>query len=374
MLDNNNSEEQFIELGRQSEALAAQGEIKRALFKNWYNFMDSFALNRDIVADELDPETGEPRVVVVKTLDYGYAHTIHKSQGSTYTNIFVDLDTVDISTDAEERNQMKYVALSRATNIAYAFTNKAEGVTPSIDFNNDFDSKTLVPSETNRLYKTEEDIASSKLLSILEDNVTGIRTFRYALDKTSGTPGKGVLTEETARIIRQDYPNALMIFNDFLNLKGNTAGTNSVWRALGDNGFGLSTKVGPSPTKVGSDKINMSDALTDETLDDNKEMIDEAIKDIKEYLAEPGPQKYLVFDDFGYGQYMIGYVENAPTISRPTLKGPAPQTFLHLSEQLYRNFGYINPHYLLLPQGRAVVQEGQPITDDEIIEQNNKKC
>lgn len=374
ILDNNNSEEQFKELGRQSEALAALGNKNRSLFKHWYDFMNSFALNRKVQGDKVDPKTGKLRTVLKKTLDYGYAHTIHKSQGSTYTNIFVDLDTVDISTDAEERNQMKYVALSRATNIAYAFTNKAEGVTPSIDFNNDFDSKTLVPSETNRLYKTEEDIASSKLLSILEDNVTGLRTFRYALDKVSGTAGKGVLTEETARIIRQDYPNALMIFNDFLNLKGNTAGTNSVWRALGDNGFGLSTKVGPSPTKVGSDKINMSDALTDETLDNNKEMIDEAIKDIKEYLAEPGPQKYLVFDDFGYGQYMIGYVENAPTISRPTLKGTAPQTFLHLSEQLYRNFGYINPHYLLLPQGRAVVQEGQPITDDEIIEQNNKKC
>ena len=373
ILDNSNSEEQFKELGRQSEALAALGNKNRSLFKHWYDFMNSFALNRKVQGDKVDPKTGKLRTVLKKTLDYGYAHTIHKSQGSTYTNIFVDLDTVDISTDAEERNQMKYVALSRATNIAYAFTNKAEGVTPSIDFNNDFDSKTLVPSETNRLYKTEEDIASSKLLSILEDNVTGLRTFRYALDKTSGTAGKGVLTEETARIIRQDYPNALMIFNDFLNLKGNTAGTNSVWRALGDNGFGLSTKVGPSPTKVGSDKINMSDALTDETLDNNKEMIDEAIKDIKEYLAEPGPQKYLVFDDFGYGQYMIGYVENAPTISRPTLKGPAPQTFLYLSEQLYRNFGYINPHYLLLPQGRAVVQEGQPITDDEIIEQN-KKC
>ena len=373
ILDNSNSEEQFKELGRQSEALAALGNKNRSLFKHWYDFMNSFALNRKVQGDKVDPKTGKLRTVLKKTLDYGYAHTIHKSQGSTYTNIFVDLDTIDISKDAEERNQMKYVALSRATNIAYAFTNKAEGVTPSIDFNNDFDNKTLVPSETGKLYKTEEDIASSKLLSILEDNVTGLRTFRYALDKVSGTAGKGVLTEETARIIRQDYPNALMIFNDFLNLKGNTAGTNSVWRALGDNGFGLSTKVGPSPTKVGSDKINMSDALTDETLDNNKEMIDEAIKDIKEYLAEPGPQKYLVFDDFGYGQYMIGYVENAPTISRPTLKGTAPQTFLYLSEQLYRNFGYINPHYLLLPQGRAVVQEGQPITDDEIIEQN-KKC
>ena len=366
ILDKNNSVEQYEELARQSEALAALARNDKSLFAYYYAFKDSFASDRDI-------KSLDGRVILKKTLDYGYAHTIHKSQGSTYTNIFVDLDTVDISTDAEERNQMKYVALSRATNVAYVFTGKAQGVTPSIDFNSDFGNKMVVPSETGRIYKTEEDIASSKLMAILQDNVTGLRTFRYTLDKTSGTAGKGVLTEETARFVRQDYPNALMVFNDFTDLKGNTAGTNSVWRALGENGIGLNTKIGPSPTKVGSDKVNMSDALTDETLKDNKEMIDEAIRDIKEKLNEPGPQKYLVFDDFGYGQYMIGYVENAPTISRPTLKGPAPQTFLYLSEQLYRNFGYINPHYLLLPQGRAVVQEGQPITDDEIIEQN-KKC
>jgi exodeoxyribonuclease-5 len=373
MLDNNNSEEQFRELGRQSEALAALGEKSTKLFKHWYRFMESFALNKNIVADEIDPETGEPRVVVLKTLDYGYAHTIHKSQGSTYTNIFVDLDNINVSQDIEERNQMKYVALSRATNIAYALTENAEGDAPQIDFNGDFVNKTIVPSETDKLYKTEADIQTSKLMTILQDNSTGVRTFKYTLDAKSGTAGKGVLTEETARMLRQDYPNALMVFNNFTDLKGNTAGTNSVWRALGSNGIGISTKVGPSPTKVGSDKVNMSEALTDETLDDNKKLIDKEIKAIKEKLAEPGPQKYLVFDDFGYGQYMIGYVENAPTISRPTLKPVAPQTFLYLSEQLYRNFGYINPHYLLLPQGRAVVQEGQPITDDEIIEQN-KKC
>jgi exodeoxyribonuclease-5 len=373
MLDNNNSEEQFRELGRQSEALAALGAKSTKLFKHWYRFMESFALNKNIVADEIDPQTGEPRVVVLKTLDYGYAHTIHKSQGSTYTNIFVDLDNINVSQDIEERNQMKYVALSRATNIAYALTENAEGDAPQIDFNGDFVNKTIVPSETNKIYKTEADIQTSKLMTILEDRTSGVRTFRYTLDDKSGTAGKGVLTEETARMLREDYPNALMVFNNFTDLKGNTAGTNSVWRALGSNGIGISTKVGPSPTKLNSDKVNMSEALTDETLDDNKKLIDEAIKAIKEKLAEPGPEKYLVFDDFGYGQYMIGYVENAPTISRPTLKAVAPQTFLHLSEQLYRNFGYINPHYLLLPQGRAVVQEGQPITDDEIIEQN-KKC
>ena len=371
VLDNNNSQEQFKELGRQSEALAALGKTSTSLFQYWYKFLESFAVNQNIVADEIDPITKEPRVVINKTLDYGYAHTVHKSQGSTYTNIIVDMDNIDTNRDDEERNQLKYVALSRATNVAYVFTNKTEGATPEIDFNGDFGNKMAMPS--TKVYKTEQDIQSSKRVSISEDPATGIKTFKYNLDEKSGTAAKGVLTEDTAMLLRGDYPNALMLFNDFKDARGNTAGTNSVWRALGDNGIGIFTKVGPSPTKVGSDSVKMAEAMTDENLDANKRSIDEDIKRIKEKLGEPGPQKFLVFDEFGYGQYMIGYVENAPTISKPTLKGPAPQTFLYLSEQLYRNFGYINPHYLLLPQGRAAVQKGQPITDDEIIEQN-KKC
>lgn len=364
LVDKNNDIEQFEELARQGEALAAKAKNKESSFKYYYEFKESFASSVDI-------KSPDGRVILKKTLDYGYAHTIHKSQGSTYTNIFVDLDTIDISRDAEERNQMKYVALSRATNVAYVFTNKTQGVTPGIDWSSDFNMKTMLTPTS--AYKTKEDIVTADKVSIFEDARTGVKTFRYNLDKDSGLPGSGILSEETATQLRQDYPNALFIFNNFTDLKGNIAGTNSVWRALGQNGMGIFTKVGPSPTKVNSDKMNMLEAMTDETLEDNKIIIDNAIKAIKEKLNEPGPKKYLVFDEFGFGQYMIGYVENAPLISRPTLKPVAKETFLHLSEQLYRNFGYINPHYLLSQQGRAVVQEGQPITDDEIIEKN-KEC
>lgn len=367
ILDKNNNIEQYQELADQAEALASLAKTDGSLFRYYYAFKDSFASDRDI-------KSADGRIILKKTLDYGYAHTIHKSQGSTYTNIFVDLDTINKSPDAEERNQMKYVALSRATNVAYVFTDKAEGVTPPIDWNNDFENKTIISGNGGKIFKTRDDIESGNKISILENNKTGIRTFKYTLGGdgvASALPG--ILTDETARIVKQDYPDALMVFNNFSAERGNTAGTNSVWRALGENGAGIFTKNGPSPTKVGSDKMNMLDAMTDETLKENKVAIDESIKFIKNKLNEPGPKKYLVFDEFGFGQYMIGFVENAPLIERPTLKPVAKETFLYLSEQLYRNFGYINPHYLLFPQGRSVIQEGQPITDDEIIEQN-KQC
>lgn len=62
--------------------------------------------------------------VLEKNIDYGYAVTCHKVQGSTYTNVLVDLKDINnpitnktINKDGEpfckERNTLKYVALSR---------------------------------------------------------------------------------------------------------------------------------------------------------------------------------------------------------------------------------------------------------------------
>ena len=49
-----------------------------------------------------------------KSIDYGYAHTIHKSQGGTYNNVLIYADTIDRFQDQQVRQQLKYVAMSRA--------------------------------------------------------------------------------------------------------------------------------------------------------------------------------------------------------------------------------------------------------------------
>ena len=65
---------------------------------------------------------------LTRELDYGYALTVHKLQGSTFTNIFVDGNDIcnpinkwgrPYANDINLRNRLLYVALSRATNIAY---------------------------------------------------------------------------------------------------------------------------------------------------------------------------------------------------------------------------------------------------------------
>jgi len=90
-------------------------------FKNMYLTMVAIPLK--------DKGIEKPRGTVPKDIDYGYGLTIHKSQGSTYENVFIDM--VDVThyqdrksmmynTDKnpyaiEFRNKLLYVALSRAS-------------------------------------------------------------------------------------------------------------------------------------------------------------------------------------------------------------------------------------------------------------------
>ena len=84
---------------------------KNYLWKNFFAINQSFVTMRELVY--------EKRVIKKKTFDYGYACTVHKSQGSSYTNVFVDMDNIHLCKDLEERRQLEYVALSRPTHFAH---------------------------------------------------------------------------------------------------------------------------------------------------------------------------------------------------------------------------------------------------------------
>ena len=71
---------------------------------------------------------------ITKTLDYGYAHTIHKSQGGTYSNIFILDDTINKARDTQLRSQLRYVAVTRAESKA---TVLHTGSDSSGEFNNE---------------------------------------------------------------------------------------------------------------------------------------------------------------------------------------------------------------------------------------------
>ena len=56
---------------------------------------------------------------VKRDIDFGYALTVHRSQGSTYNEVYVVEPDINKNRKNTERNQLKYVALSRPRQRAY---------------------------------------------------------------------------------------------------------------------------------------------------------------------------------------------------------------------------------------------------------------
>lgn len=87
-------------------AKKAMGTERAALWARYYGAKSEYILMQQVKD-------------IPKDMDYGYACTVHKSQGSTYNTVFIDEDDIDRNRNNTERNKLKYVALSRPTNIAY---------------------------------------------------------------------------------------------------------------------------------------------------------------------------------------------------------------------------------------------------------------
>lgn len=79
----------------------------RALFRDKAVFESQTITMKDFYGDG-------NKLLLRKSLDYGHAHTIHKSQGGTYNNVLIYADTIDRFSDPLVRQQLKYVAVSRA--------------------------------------------------------------------------------------------------------------------------------------------------------------------------------------------------------------------------------------------------------------------
>ena len=213
---------------------------------------------------------------------------------------------------------------------------------------------------------TTTPTSSSGTRSIEVDKV------RLAKDKLTNTvhftATNNDLTENVMRaftsVLAQSRDKQLVVFNEIDGRTKNVQGTNSVYRVMGEYAYGIITKKGAMPTTPAG-KQNKTLMFTDETLEQNKEMIDGMINELSAKKAE-GYE--LLFDGKGYGQYMAGYNEYSPLKGKPDFEPSAPETFNYLSQQLFEKFGYINPNYLKTLEGRRIVQSRQPVTDDEIFD------
>jgi hypothetical protein len=86
-----------------------------------------------------------------------------------------------------------------------------------------------------------------------------------------------------------------------------------------------------------------------------------------------------IFNQAGYGQYMIGADDSTgkmikdadgKVIGQPI----ARETFLYLSQQLMQRFGFMNPNYVTQPEGQQefVKAIDQPVSDQEYMDLMNK--
>ena len=92
--------------------------VRRDSWDKFWQYKHYNLLMTDIV-------TRNKEMVARKSVDYGFGLTVHKSQGSTFDNAFIDANNIIYKKNGQPyyntnlRNRLLYVALSRARNTAY---------------------------------------------------------------------------------------------------------------------------------------------------------------------------------------------------------------------------------------------------------------
>lgn len=111
--------------GEMHDFFRDMGKSNKKNWKKYYEFRRCNILTKTIdkYRNGLLRGSGD---VIVKDLDYGYAITCHKSQGSTYVHVFVMENDINNNWVLKERNQIKYVALTRPSMTATVLTTKLD--------------------------------------------------------------------------------------------------------------------------------------------------------------------------------------------------------------------------------------------------------
>lgn len=102
---------QSVELTRLDAIYCKKKETRNKLWGKYYGLLKKFVSPIDLYYDG--------RVVIAKAFDSGYACTVHKSQGSSYQEIFVDWGNILKAKDEVIKRQLQYVALSRTRSNAH---------------------------------------------------------------------------------------------------------------------------------------------------------------------------------------------------------------------------------------------------------------
>lgn len=95
------------------EAKLSRKPTSSKLWKDYYKLVGSFTSPIDLYYSN--------RLIRKKSFSYGYATTIHKSQGSSINNVFIDWKNINLCREELELRQLQYVSLSRTITNAYIY-------------------------------------------------------------------------------------------------------------------------------------------------------------------------------------------------------------------------------------------------------------
>lgn len=151
------------------------------------------------------------KLKIRKSIDYGYAHTIHKSQGGTYDKVMIYYDTITgAKFDTDTQQQLKYVAVSRARENVYIVTdNKLND--PVIADNEDGTLK------DNPLTRTTNELIDAKQLSFNDVNTKLFNLCNKLGIKTVLVDSSQLVSETTAAQYDSDN-NRILLNNNYEQL------------------------------------------------------------------------------------------------------------------------------------------------------------
>ena len=103
---------------RDIDGSTTSGRIKRKEITDEISLLDELLFVNENIIDVFG------NVLQQKVIDFGYAHTIHKSQGSTFENVLMnDVDIENNCHDKMIKKQLRYVGLTRAKKNVVVLTN-----------------------------------------------------------------------------------------------------------------------------------------------------------------------------------------------------------------------------------------------------------
>jgi muramidase (phage lysozyme)/soluble cytochrome b562 len=162
VISKNTPKEDLFAIGQEYEKIRQQASKSKGpdaaiLWKKLADLKDSFISPINISDGTINQKTGELNVKISKTIDYGYAHTIHKSQGGTYKYSFIIDSTIDSFSDINLRKQLRYVAITRSESASFVLKQAINIKTDfDLDINEELNKKKDSECSNDKMYNIDE--------------------------------------------------------------------------------------------------------------------------------------------------------------------------------------------------------------------------